>query len=403
MRRAAVLLAVAGLAVVMLPAGAQAPPAAPKKPVTAVEVGRRIGGPTLVTLQFKDAPVRDVYDALARQAGIEWREAEMIWGKRLPPLTVDIKGQPFWTALNTLEEKTGIGLVRWVGEPGYWLGFRRENGSRTLLSGVSDASGPFLLLARQIERAEAYSQPLGTGAAGPQGRSTLQIGLSLFVDPKLRIGRVGSLRLNEAVDDDLQSLVAEGSPRELPIYGSSTIPLEATLGFLLPPRRGRRIARLTGAIRLVALTKSEKWEIPVTGTASPKPVSKVLPDPAGDRSFTLTALRPEGGNSGYDVELEYTVPRTLIADAPFPIEVSDVFAALRLLDAQGRQWRRSGGSVNGGGNGTQMRYRYFGTFVRGSRAVGDAAPGEPAKLIWDIPVEYQEVAVPFEFNDLPIP
>ena len=85
-----------------------------------------------------------------------------------------------------------------------------------------------------------------------------------------------------------------------------------------------------------------------------------------------------------------------------------MFAAIRLTDAQGREWRRSGGSVNGGGNGTQMRYRFYGTFVRGNRRGGaangaEAALGEPAKLIWEIPAEYREVTVPFEFNDLPIP
>jgi hypothetical protein len=29
--------------------------------------------------------------------------------------------------------------------------------------------------------------------------------------------------------------------------------------------------------------------------------------------------------------------------------------------------------------------------------------GEPAKLVWDVPVESQTVTVPFEFKDLPLP
>lgn len=397
--------ALAAWAAACLPAAAQvaAAPAgdvrpAQQKPLRPAEVSRLIGGPTLVTLQFKDAPAKDVYDALARQAGITWREAEAVWQRRLPPLTVDIKRLPFWMALNTLEGKTGIGLVRWGGEAGYWLGYR--GGDRTLLSGAQSVSGPFLLLAHHIERSETFSLALGMGSREPRGRRFLQIGLLLFVDPKLRVGRVGSLRLEDAVDESLQPLLGDNTPREQSLYGSSAIPVEGVIGFSLPAKRGRRIQRLMGTLRLTALTKSERWEIPA-GATSAAAIPKVVADPAGgDRTFTFQALRQSEGPPGYEIELSYTAARPPVGNTSFTPDAGDVFTEIHLFDAENREWRRTGGNVAGGGDGKQVRYRFYGSFVAGT---GERAPGPPVRLVWEIPVEYREIEVPFEFNDLSIP
>ena len=34
---------------------------------------------------------------------------------------------------------------------------------------------------------------------------------------------------------------------------------------------------------------------------------------------------------------------------------------------------------------------------------GTENAGEPVKLLWEVPVETKEIAVPFEFTDLPLP
>ena len=69
---------------------------------------------------------------------------------------------------------------------------------------------------------------------------------------------------------------------------------------------------------------------------------------------------------------------------------------MRLVDAEGHAYTMGG--ITTGGNDQKMEYRY-----NFNRFGGEARIGQPAKLIWDIPIETKEVAVPIEFRDLPIP
>ena len=76
----------------------------------------------------------------------------------------------------------------------------------------------------------------------------------------------------------------------------------------------------------------------------------------------------------------------------------------RLLDARGLPLMRVDsprGMDARAGSDAESRQIVL-TFQRQNWQLGERA-GEPAKLIWEVPVETREVAVPFEFKDLPLP
>ncbi len=72
--------------------------------------------------------------------------------------------------------------------------------------------------------------------------------------------------------------------------------------------------------------------------------------------------------------------------------------AVRLLDKDGKALSHQGGG--GGGGADEMTYTW--TFGRQNWG-GDDRPGEPHRLVWEIPTETREMNVGFDFKDLPMP
>src|ERR1035438_1164803 len=70
------------------------------KAISTEEFNKAIGGPTLVTMDFKDARPEQVYEALAQQVGmLLYTDESISLLKALPPMTVSIKNQPFLATL----------------------------------------------------------------------------------------------------------------------------------------------------------------------------------------------------------------------------------------------------------------------------------------------------------------
>ena len=79
--------------------------------------------------------------------------------------------------------------------------------------------------------------------------------------------------------------------------------------------------------------------------------------------------------------------------------LQSIFSAhnVKLLDAKGVAWTFAGNGINGGNNAVDV------TIDFSCDAHTPPTPGEPARLVLQIPTECKEIAVPFEFTDLPIP
>jgi hypothetical protein len=71
-----------------------------------------------------------------------------------------------------------------------------------------------------------------------------------------------------------------------------------------------------------------------------------------------------------------------------------------LLDANGRTWKTADASYSSMGGGGVSRLTYWCTFIRNRST--DPQIGEPAKLVWEIPLDTREIEVPVDLKNLPI-
>jgi hypothetical protein len=107
----------------------------------------------------------------------------------------------------------------------------------------------------------------------------------------------------------------------------------------------------------------------------------------------------EKNGEQYVVRLKVTRPQTLV-QPDFSPETQqflylrrDIGRMIKLIDAKGRTLRYQGG---GGGDSTVTAH--FGTFQE------DGEKSEaPQKMVFEIPLEFRELVVPFELKDLPLP
>ncbi|MBV9467677.1 MAG: hypothetical protein JO316_01840 [Abitibacteriaceae bacterium] len=355
------------------------------------ELKRSIGGPTLITLHLKNVKPQAALDEFikqAKQGGVEVRLYAS--GQELPikePVTLDITAQPFWQALQTLAPKIGVFPSPWNNRNGITL----AAWNNPFGTGLTQMSWPGLIVAREINRTQVFTQPLG-GNQPALKHENLRLSLSAFIDPKVRIiQRRSSLHFDEVVDEKGHSLIQE---KDVPLnaYNNAASPffqLEPVLA--QPAGLGKRIARLRAALRLGVVAKQETWEVPDILQA------KGLLKTVDDKIYTVESAQKNGDN--YVVRLGVSS----IVQMPNVVPNFEVFGAVRLLDAQGHEYSHTTTSNNGSEKGITAIL----TFSRPPEAPNnDKSPaplGVPTKLIWDFPTEIRTAEVPVEFNNLPLP
>jgi len=74
--------------------------------------------------------------------------------------------------------------------------------------------------------------------------------------------------------------------------------------------------------------------------------------------------------------------------------------SVRVIDVNGHELVYNGSNSGSGGNDAYETRLMFSSRVGGPEA---AAPGDPATPLWELPTAVQEITIPFEFTDLPLP
>jgi hypothetical protein len=340
-------------------------------------------GPSLITLDVKDAPVKDVIEAIAKQAKVElhpWPDS--LWNDaRLNPVTLSVKRQPFWAVMKDLLPRVGLQLM----EHGPDEGLHISQGMADM-AGPSHISGPFMVIATGASE----SRMIRYAALENLPQTSCNIGLMVYVEPKLRLlARDYQPTIDEFVDDAGHSLL---TPRRVVSHFMDTNSRSASfrLNVDVPPVPGRskRVARLKGSIAAMILVRSELIEIPDILNAKGASQAK-----SGRR---LVINDVTGGGNG-----QYTVNATLFME-PQPPGVQQPqwqrnvsTDGLKLLDAEGKELNKQGHSASGDGQKWQLEMRFA---RRGNEEVG-----EPVKLTWEFPIEGKPISILFEFKDLALP
>jgi hypothetical protein len=228
--------------------------------------------PALVRLAWRDRPLTEAVDDLARQSGVPLAlavENAGEWAKRR--LTVEERAPlPFWQALDRLCREAQVHYV--VGpqpptdgrEPGFGIGL-----AEGLAPAVTSDSGPFRveLVGLHYQR-DRQLRPL-PGVGQPPAAEEFHAQLQVQAEPRLVVAQAGSLRLIEAVDDAGQSLIPpEVASPELDVAEFAELSpgpcLQLTVPLKYPVRPGKTIRRLRGTLPVVvAARRGDPMVIPL--------------------------------------------------------------------------------------------------------------------------------------------
>jgi hypothetical protein len=215
---------------------------------------------------------------------------------------------------------------------------------------------------------------------------TMNLRLQIIAEPKVEIVRRGNVvQLQEAVDEHGNSLLPE-SPRIRSRVGlspgSSLWSVDVPLHY--PANAGQRIARIRGSIVVGVQTRPETMEFDEIMTA--RDVTRT----AGEQRFEFNELRKVGEDQFHAIVTIHAVPANRQQEGVSIFSRPDT----TLLDAHGRAYAYGNYQPQSiSANQATMRI----TFNRSANA------GEPAKLVWAVPVETQDIELNFMFTNLPLP
>jgi len=338
----------------------------------------RYTGPSFITLRLKNAPPQLVFAELARQADADLLPSpHNLWESRpWPSLDIDIQQQPFWRAMRIICDKFAVSP-------------QTNNFSRDLLiadrqvaglpwgSAPSVLSGPFLLSATRINsyRTVDLNQPDNV-------IRNCHIQFQVYAEPKVRVLQGSySPRIDLAIDEKGNSLIAARPVNDM-MQPFNNWAWNLSVSLSPPPDAGQRIAKLKGNARCVIQTRAEQAEIPNVLTA--RNVTRLV----GGRKFLLKEVRRNAQM--------YTVLMNLArtpADGPAWMHP---FGSFMLLDGHGNPLQRMNtGGVAGALGDVSLLFQ--------AQNPQDLQPLQPAKLVWEVPLESKEIQIPFEFVDLPLP
>ena len=237
------------------------------------------------------------------------------------------------------------------------------------------------------------SQLVRTGNATTAPR--MSVGLRLLLDPASHYLYVKRPELRDGVTDTGESLVsAEAADMQQLYNGLPPRSLDAgsTLTLLQPKKEATTLAHISGRALVGRISRYAHLEMPDplhAGIATVQTAwGQVLVrleqrEMSTRRSFRLTAeLRPDKGVRQIDFDI-------LFYHAPGLAE---------LHAADGTKFNNSYlPEVDSGARPRTVLVRTF------SLPTGPSDPGEPALLVWDIPIEAQDIVIPFHFSNLPLP
>jgi hypothetical protein len=350
-----------------------------------------IAGPTLVSLKFTDADVRTVFDELAKKSGYEIApfNENFFQHANLNKVTVDIDRQAFWSAFREISAKAGVSLQN----TGYGGNDRRilympGGGGGNAMKCPASINGAFMVVATSISRSNYVD------LANPQNINRgLNLQLQVYTEPKVRvIGYSYQPELEEAADDRGNSLLAGGRERFMgrEMNNARGWIWNVNCALQYPTANpGQKITKLRGKLRFTVPTRTETVE--VADVMKARDISRKT---AGGRRFMLKEVRRVSDRN-------YQVSVVLYRDNMDQQKFFQLIQApgVRLFDAQGREFNYNGVNRSGAGDQADAVLNFFAR----PRDDGGAGPGEPAKLTWEVSAGTQELVIPFEFADLPLP
>lgn len=353
--------------------------------------------PASITLQLKNATAKQAIAALEKAAGVPLplNPPDLLNKEGLPPISVDLKGASFWSAIREIGLQSGLEPHSGAedGYPRFQLGL----GSGLFWKSPQAVAGPLLITATDISR----SSVVELGRTKHDYQRDLTVSLAAYAEPGVKLLSVSpEVKLLLAQDDQGHSLMPPAEDAAVPDgelsgghNGESGALYISTMSVALacPEVRGKMIARLKGKASMRIQTASQRieWE----DVLKARNVTKN----AGTFPVIMKSLKK--------ADIEYVLAVSLRREKRSPDDWKNLHQSIfngqmTLLDAKGRIVAAR--ATENGGEYTANKIEANLRFVR-EPGISDPAAGEPYKLIWDAPTAAKDVSVEFELKDIPIP
>jgi hypothetical protein len=342
--------------------------------------------PTLLTVHFKDAAFADAMAEVSRQAKttIDLYMPGPPPATQPPRITYDAERQPFWRVVPDIARQAGFGIER--GGTGDVM-VMRQNAS-TLQPRPEFDAGRFVVQAMSVSRNRQVNFSAGGAVSG-----SCNMQIRLLADPKFKIIQASNpISIVTAVDENGESLVLNRGSASLSSVSSGWM-IDLTAQLSAGARAGDRIAELRGTATCVVQTASEKWE--VDNILQANNIQKIV-----ENGLTTLSIKSfQNGGNVYHAVVGIVMAQPPAGGARDPLSDQQYLArTISLFDAQGRQLRPSANRIESSANNSWLfRFSFVPQDDQGKPT------GEPAKLVWDIPTDFEVVEVPIEFKNLPLP
>jgi len=331
---------------------------------------------TLVTLHVTDAPGMGVYGEISRQSNLYIGPFSGRSWPELPNVTLDAERVFFWQVMHKLSEQTGLAPVPLDGKI-------YMDAAPLWAKAPWSCNGGVMFVADQASAGQNVSYTTQN-----QNQDSIFLYLRAYMDPKFDLLQVGTLVVSEATDENGKSLVSN-RPGGFGIErGSLSGALHLGARLLYSPETGKRIVRLRGSFPFALCTRREAWEV------NDMRVRKDAIHKTSLGTYILTSFESRGTDPP-----QYLLKAQFVGKTSFssPLHNYEAIArSMRLIDAEGREYESAGV-----GEQREGRYEYMINFSFPDNPRQKLGP--PARLIWNIPMEFKETAVSIELNDIPLP
>jgi len=353
---------------------------------------KRLLEPKTVTLHLTNRPMRDVLRSLSDQTGFKIAPLDRGFmgaplSGREPVYTFHFDKLPFWEAVDKVCESSGMVL-----QQNYWGDdFLRLHAADSYVP-FNSYSGPFKVMATGFNyyRANSLSE-LSSGASRLSLNENLSLNLSIAVEPRLPIVRLGAVKILEAVDALGHSMVQtqEGRVRNEPQYyyggwyRAYVQQVQANLAW--PSKKAQTIRLVRGLIPVSIL--SDQKPIVITENLLSARGKRLAVEGA---SFLIEDVKDLGGRQ-YQIRIAISEARQ--GNPQDWTRIDSLQQRLDLLDSKGVKYEFY---LNGMKNS--------GTTVQATLIAQPPRPnvGPLVKLVyhsWNV----VETDVPFQFQGLPLP
>jgi hypothetical protein len=351
--------------------------------------------PKVVTLHMEKKTIRDVLAALAKQTGfkIPTNDPGFNTPQGKKTYTFHFDKVPFWTALDQVCEASGLLLQQQAQDDTLRLSFQDSYVPFVSYDGSFKVTATGFSYNRNTNFGDVQRIPYQLGG---QNQEWLQVNLTVAVEPRVPITKVGQVKLTCAEDDAHCSMLCTGgNDYQFGWWGvryynggvQRSFVQQASTNLAWPTKSSKTVKVLKGIIPVTLLAEQRPTVVTHKLLSSQGKKFK-----AGNATFNIDSVVTQK-NKQYEVKISYSEES---GDNNYDwSRIQSVQQRISFQDEKGLKYQQSIRSTSYNGPNSAQ----FGFHLNGGT---NSKLGPPAKVVFQLWIE-MEHEVAFEFKNLPLP